>query len=88
MSEDFNSPNRFVPSNISRIIKTFQRSLISIKVVSTGQADKLTVEEAVARGMDAGNFVTACHIIKAFLRHCKRYRRKCNQLCGLCSCHG
>lgn len=34
------SPNRFVPSNKSRIINTFQRSLISIKVVSTGQAGK------------------------------------------------
>lgn len=35
------SPNRFVPSNKSRIISTFQRSLISIKVISTGQAGKL-----------------------------------------------
>ena len=36
----FNSPNRFVPDSKSRIMSTFHLSLMSVSVVSTGQAGK------------------------------------------------
>ena len=37
----FNSPNRFVPDSKSRIMSTFHLSLMSVSVVSTGQAGKI-----------------------------------------------
>lgn len=37
----FNSPNRFVPGSKSRIMSTFHLSLMSVSVVSTGQAGKI-----------------------------------------------
>lgn len=37
----FNSPNLFVPGSKSRIMSTFHLSLISVSVVSTGQAGKV-----------------------------------------------
>ena len=39
----FNSPNRFVPGSKSRIMSTFHLSLMSVSVVSTGQAGKSSV---------------------------------------------
>ena len=44
----FNSPNRFVPDNRSRRISTFHLSLISVSVVSTGQAGSTGGVGAVA----------------------------------------
>ena len=37
----FNSPNRFVPGSKSLMISTFHLSLMSVSVVSTGQAGKV-----------------------------------------------
>ena len=47
----FNSPKRFVPGIRSRRMSTFHLSLISVSVVSTGQAGSSFAAAAICRSL-------------------------------------